>query len=168
MVLPQVEVVVSPARKHGMKQGCERLFHVCRRRARGTRSAKPWPGPSSSFAKRSVGRAGLRSGGRRQDKAARGKRLGCACRMHSSARLAAHLPSDRTAGGGRAMSSAAAASLSPAKQLRNNQFTKPLFIPQASLPTTCSPRKAMRHMPECRHRACVSCASYVECLKSRF
>ena len=53
------------------------------------------------------------------------------------------------------MSNAAAASLSPAKQLRNNQFTKPHFVPQASLPATCSPRKAMTHARVQTPRMCV-------------
>ena len=89
--------------------------------------------------------------GRTKQHVGKGYGLGCACNA-AARRLAAHLPSrprQQRGGGG----SAAAALL--AKQLRNNQFTKPLFVPQASLPATCSPRKAMTHARVQTPRMCV-------------
>ena len=138
--------MASPAMEHGIEQACERLFQ-CAGVAR-TRPGQPshWPGPSSSFARASVASICVRSGGRRQDKAARRKGLGCACNAAAHG-LAAHLPSRprQQRGAGEGQHSGRPLSLL-AKWLRN-QFTKLLFRPLRPClqPHTRPGRKADLH-----------------------
>ena len=81
-----------PATEHGNKQRSEMILQGQRGSARGVANRGMARLTEGQQRDASVAGTWLRSGGRGQDKAARGKGLGCACNA-AARRLAAHFPS---------------------------------------------------------------------------